>query len=155
RRIAEQCRGIAALVGFVEPNADSVGRSLRNAAAYCADGRVLAVRHKSLLPTYDVFDEQRYFEPGPEVALIDPAGMPVGVSICEDLWSNEQFVDRKMYHADPVGQLASAGARFLVNLSASPFTRDKHPFRVRLFGQQARRHKLPIVVVNQAGGNDE
>ncbi|HSW46042.1 MAG TPA: nitrilase-related carbon-nitrogen hydrolase, partial [Phycisphaerae bacterium] len=75
QRIAESCVGIVALVGFVEPNADTVGRSLRNAAAFCADGRVQAVRHKSLLPTYDVFDEQRYFEPGPEVALIQHDSM--------------------------------------------------------------------------------
>lgn len=155
RRIAEHCRGIAALVGFVEPNADPVGRSLRNAAAYCADGQVQAVRYKSLLPTYDVFDEQRYFEPGPEVALIDHAGRPVGVSICEDLWNDEQLIGRRIYRADPVGQLAAGGAKFMVNLSSSPFTMDKHPFRVKLFGNQARRHGLPIVFVNQMGGNDE
>jgi NAD+ synthase (glutamine-hydrolysing) len=155
RRVAEHCRGIAALVGLVEPNVEPAGRSLRNAAAYCADGKVQAVRYKSLLPTYDVFDERRYFEPGPEVALIDHGGLPVGVSICEDLWNDEQVVGRRLYRADPVGQLAAAGARFLVNLSASPFTRDKHPFRVRLFGNQARRHGLPLLFVNQVGGNDE
>lgn len=155
QRIAEHCQGVTALIGFVEPNAETTGRSLRNAAAYCAEGQVRAVRYKSLLPTYDVFDERRYFEPGPEVALIDHAGVPVGVSICEDLWNDEHLVGRQLYRADPVGQLAAMGAKLLVNLSASPFVRDKHPFRVKLFGSQARRHGLPILFVNQVGGNDE
>lgn len=154
-RIAESCVGIAALVGFVESNADPVGRSLRNAAAYCAEGKVRQVRHKSLLPSYDVFDEQRYFEPAPEVALIEHEGVPIGVSICEDLWNDEQSVGRRIYTRDPVGQLAAAGARLLVNLSASPFEQDKHPFRLRLFANQARQHHLPIAFVNQVGGNDE
>ncbi|NLX20735.1 MAG: NAD+ synthase [Phycisphaerae bacterium] len=154
-RIAESCVGIAALVGFVESNADPVGRSLRNAAAYCANGKLQQVRHKSLLPSYDVFDEQRYFEPAPEVALIDHEGVPIGVSICEDLWNDEQTIGRRIYTRDPVGQLAAAGARLLVNLSASPFEQDKQPFRLRLFANQARQHHLPIAFVNQVGGNDE
>ncbi len=154
-QIAAACTGIAALVGFVEENRDPVGRRLRNAAAYCAGGRVAAIRHKSLLPTYDVFDEQRYFEPGPEVALIEHQQVPVGVSICEDLWNDEELIGRRIYRHDPIGQIAAAGARLLVNLSASPFGQDKHPFRTRLFGEQARRHRLPIVFVNQVGGNDE
>lgn len=155
QRIAESCVGVAALLGFVEANADPVGRRLRNAAAYCADGRVQAVRHKSLLPTYDVFDEQRYFEPGPEVALIQHAGTPIGVSICEDLWNDDQLIGRRLYQRDPVGQLAAAGAKVLINMSASPFEQGKHPFRMRLFGGQARKHRLPLVFVNQVGGNDE
>ncbi|MGB4257422.1 MAG: NAD+ synthase [Phycisphaerae bacterium] len=155
RRIAEHCRGVAALIGFVEPNIDPVGRSLRNAAAYCADGRVQAVRYKSLLPTYDVYDERRYFEPGPEVAIVDHGGLPVGVTICEDLWNDEQLVSRRLYRADPISQLAEAGAKLIVNLSASPFTHEKHPYRVRLFGNQARRYGLPLLFTNQVGGNDE
>lgn len=155
QKIARCCTDIAALVGFVEPSRDSVGRHLRNAAAYCADGRVQQVRYKSLLPTYDVFDEHRYFEPGPEVSLVEHQGIALGISICEDLWNDEETVGRRMYGRDPVAQLAAAGARYLINMSASPFSQDKHEFRVRLFGNQARRHHLPIVCVNQVGGNDE
>ncbi len=155
RRIAETCVGIAALVGFVEPNTEPVGRMLRNAAAFCADGKIQSVHHKSLLPTYDVFDERRYFEPGPDVALVRHGGVEIGVSICEDLWNDEQVVGRRIYTRDPVGQIAAGGARLLINMSASPFVRDKHPFRVRLFGNQARKHRLPILFVNQVGGNDE
>ncbi|HSW44280.1 MAG TPA: NAD+ synthase, partial [Phycisphaerae bacterium] len=81
--------------------------------------------------------------------------MNIGVSICEDLWNDEQVVGRRIYQRDPVGQLAAAGARLLINMSASPFEQDKHAFRVRLFGHQARKHRLPILFVNQVGGNDE
>jgi NAD+ synthase (glutamine-hydrolysing) len=154
-RIAESCRGIAAILGYVEMNADAVGRRLRNAAAYCADGRVKGVRYKSLLPTYDVFDERRYFEPGPEVAIVEHGGTPVGLSICEDLWNDEQLIGRRIYKVDPIGQLAAAGARIMINISASPFTLDKQDFRMRLFGNQARKYHLPLVFVNQVGGNDE
>ncbi len=155
QRIAESCRGIAALVGFVEENHEPQGRSLRNAVAYCAGGCVRQVRHKSLLPTYDVFDEERYFEPGPQVTLIEHEGQPLGVSICEDLWNDEQLIGRRLYHQDPVGQLAAAGAAMIINVSASPFGYGKHDFRIRLFGNQARRHRRPILFVNQVGGNDE
>ncbi len=153
-RIAERCIGIAAIVGFVDVNTDAVGRRLRNAAALCRDGR-MEVRYKSLLPTYDVFDEHRYFEPGPEVALVEHAGKRIGISICEDLWDDEQLVGRRLYHSDPIGQIARAGADFLVNISASPFTMGKHEYREKLFGNQARKHGLPIVFCNQVGGNDD
>ncbi|NLX13160.1 MAG: NAD+ synthase [Phycisphaerales bacterium] len=155
QQIAESCRGIACLVGFVEENKESLGRSLRNAVAYCAEGRVQQVCHKSLLPTYDVFDEERYFEPGPPVSLINHEGVSLGVSICEDLWNDEQLIGRRLYHEDPVGRLATAGADLIINVSASPFGHEKHDFRIRLFGSQARRHRRPIIFVNQVGGNDE
>jgi len=154
-RIAERCVGIAAVVGFVESNTDPVGRPLRNAAAYCAGARVQQVRYKCLLPTYDVFDEQRYFEPGPEAALVEHAGIPLGVSICEDLWSEERLTGRRLYNRDPAGQLAAAGAKLLINISASPYWQDKQPTRLRLFAHRARQHRLCILFVNQVGGNDE
>jgi len=154
-RVAESCVGIAALVGFVDRNTEKTGRPLRNAAAYCCNGGVRQICYKSLLPTYDVFDECRYFEPGPQVTLVDHLGTRLGVSICEDLWNDEQIVGRRIYAGDPVGQLAGAGARLLINMSASPFEKGKHTFRSRLFGHQARTHRLPILFVNQVGGNDE
>ena len=154
-RIATHCKGIAAIVGFVEPNRDASGRRLRNAAAYCRDGHVAQVAHKALLPSDDVFDEQRYFEPGPDVTIMDHDGVPIGVSICEDLWNDEQMIGRKIYHRDPIGQIAGAGAKLLINISASPFWQGKHDFRAKLFGKQAADHKLPIAFCNQVGGNDE
>ena len=153
--IAERCVGIAALIGFVEDNTGTVGRHLRNAAAYCADGKVQEIRHKSLLPTYDVFDEQRYFEPGPDISIVQHMGVSIGVSISEDFWNDEQLLGRQIYHQDPITKIVGAGAKILINMSASPFWENKHPFRIKLFGHQARKHNLPIAFVNQAAANDE
>ena len=157
--IAEHCTDVAALVGFAQPSELPQGRSLRNSAALCRDGRVLSVHHKSLLPTYDVFDELRYFEPGPEVSLASLVrdGRPtlLGVSICEDLWNVQEALGRRLYHVDPVTRLAEAGAHVVVNMSASPFTVGKHELRRRLFTEQVRRIGRPLVFVNQVGGNDE
>ena len=159
-RIARECRGIAAVVGFAQENAEPDGRHLRNSAALCLEGRILSVHHKSLLPTYDVFDEQRYFEPGPEIQVAElprPGGPPLrlGISICEDLWNDEGVLGRKLYHISPVKRLADAGARIFVNLSASPYWLDKHDTRIALFGRQAREHRIPLLFCNQVGGNDE
>ncbi len=154
-RIAERCKGIAALVGFVEENTASVGLHLHNSAALCADGRIVSTHRKSLLPTYDVFDERRYFEPGSEVEVVTVADEQIGVSICEDLWNDEQFVGRRIYRDDPIAGLVAKGARVLVNMSASPFAVGKQQFREELYGAQAERHGVPLLVVNQVGGNDE
>jgi NAD+ synthase (glutamine-hydrolysing) len=153
--VAEACRGIAALVGYAEPNSSKDGRKLFNAAALVADGKILARRHKSLLPTYDVFDEARYFEPGPVGEITAFSDRRLGISICEDLWNDEQFLERTLYHMNPIAGLAGAGAEVLINISASPFVVGKNEFRRKLFGHQARRWKMPIVYVNQVGGNDE
>jgi NAD+ synthase (glutamine-hydrolysing) len=158
-RIAEHCVDVAALVGFAQQSELLRGRSLRNAAALCQHGRVLSVHYKSLLPTYDVFDELRYFEPGPEICLAtlmrNHQPVPLGISICEDLWNEEGALGRKLYHIDPVSQLAEAGARAVINIAASPFTVGKHDLRRRLFADQARRIGRPLIFVNQVGGNDE
>ncbi|MBN1344618.1 MAG: NAD+ synthase [Phycisphaerae bacterium] len=157
--IAESCKDIAALVGFARRNKQPRGRALRNSAALCQHGCVLSVHHKSLLPTYDVFDEHRYFEPGPEMSLATVVrnGRPttLGVSICEDIWNVEEVIGRSLYHADPITQLTEAGAHVVVNISASPFTMDKHETRRRLLSAHARKTGCPVVFVNQVGGNDE
>lgn len=155
QRVAEQATGLTALVGYAEKNTASVGRPLHNAVAIVRDGRIVSKRFKSLLPTYDVFDESRYFEPGPDTELTFIENQPTGISICEDLWNDEKFVERPLYHFNPIGALAEAGARVLLNISASPFVLGKNEYRHRLFSFQARRWKMPIVYVNQVGGNDE
>jgi NAD+ synthase (glutamine-hydrolysing) len=115
----------------------------------------LSKRFKSLLPTYDVFDESRYFEPGPDTELTFIENQPVGVSICEDLWNDEKFLERPLYHFNPIGALAEAGARTLLNISASPFVLGKNEYRHKLFSFQAKRWHMPVVYVNQVGGNDD
>ncbi len=154
-QIARESRGIAALVGYVQKNPASVGRPFYNAAALVKDGAVLHRGYKSLLPTYDVFDESRYFEPGPRVEITPLGGEKLGLSICEDLWNDEQVLGRRLYHFNPVEALAEAGAGVLINISASPFELGKNDFRRRLITHQARRWHIPIMYVNQVGANDE
>ena len=152
--LARRCRQAAALVGFVRPAADTPGRPLENAAALLTGGRVAAVHVKSLLPTYDVFDETRYFRPGGAPAPLEVAGRRVGVSICEDLW-DRPALGRPLCEADPIDALKRAGAEIIVNISASPFQMGKVALREQLLARQAARTGCAIVYVNQVGGNDE
>lgn len=158
RRAARAARGIHAIVGFAAKNEQPVGRPLHNAVAVVRDGEIVFTHHKTLLPTYDVFDESRYFEPGARTRrnqLVDIAGVKIGLSICEDLWNDERLIARRLYHQNPIAELDAAGAEILINCSASPFAVEKHDFRIKLFGEQARRFANPLVYVNQVGGNDE
>jgi NAD+ synthase (glutamine-hydrolysing) len=153
--IARQSTGITTLVGFADANPAPSGRSLFNAVAAVRDGEILSRAYKSLLPTYDVFDETRYFEPGPRVESIRIGGRLVGLTICEDLWNDDEIFPRPIYHYDPIREIAASGAEILVNISASPFVMGKNALRRRLIIHQARRWKIPIVYVNQVGANDE
>ncbi len=152
--LAAYCTGIAALVGYVRQTPDLAGRPLQNVAALLADGQVRHVHVKALLPTYDVFDETRYFEPGNESGVVDIAGRRIGLSICEDMWDAESL-GRELYGDDPVGRLAKAGAEIIVNMAASPFEMGKAHRREELFARQAKRSGCPILMVNQVGGTDE
>lgn len=154
-RIAAHSRRITTLVGYAQANARPPGRTLYNAVAVLRDGVVMHRGIKSLLPTYDVFDESRYFEPGPRAETVMLGSLRVGLSICEDLWNDEQMVGRQLYAFNPVEALAKAGANILVNISASPFTLGKNDFRRKLISHQARRWNMPIIYVNQVGANDE
>jgi NAD+ synthase (glutamine-hydrolysing) len=156
--IASRVSGIDAIVGYAERNAQPVGRPLHNAVAVLRDGKIVSRHFKTLLPTYDVFDESRYFEPGPidlRNQIVAIGDTPAGLSICEDLWNDEKFVTRRLYHQNPIADLHTAGAKVMINASASPFVVGKQDFRVKLFGGQAKQFGKPLVVVNQVGGNDE
>ena len=143
------------LVGLPEPNPSDEGRPLFNSAALLRGGRVEQRFRKALLPTYDVFDEDRYFEPYHGAQVLDIAGTRVGISICEDIWNDRDFWKRRRYHHDPIDELADAGASLVVNMSASPFTAGKHRRREEMLGSMALKHRLPIAYVNQFGGNDD
>jgi NAD+ synthetase len=155
-RLAAGVSGIDVIVGYAERNRDPVGRPLHNTVALLRDGRIASRHLKTLLPTYDVFDESRYFEPGSghgQIAVV--GGVQVGLSICEDLWNDERMIAHRLYHANPIAELAGAGAEVFINASASPFVVDKHAFRIKLFASQCRQFAKPLVYVNQVGGNDE
>ncbi len=152
--LAAHCREVAALVGYVRRNDAPRGRPLHNAAALLAGGRVAATHVKTLLPTYDVFDETRYFQPGEAPRPLAWGDHTLGVTICEDLWDRDAL-GRDLYGDDPVARLAEQGAEVLVNMSASPYQVGKHARRLELLSRRARRLGRPVVYVNQVGGNDE
>jgi NAD+ synthase (glutamine-hydrolysing) len=147
--------GPAVLIGFVDRNRQSTGKRLHNAVALCVDGRVVERRYKSLLPTYDVFDEDRYFEPARDVAPMVFKGVRLGVTICEDVWNDRDFWPSRLYHRDPVEELADQHADVFINISASPFTAEKSDLRRRMIRQEAVAHHAYFLYVNQVGGNDE
>ncbi len=154
--IAEELRDAPALlVGVATPNPAEMGRPLFNSAVLLKDGAVGGAFHKTLLPTYDVFDEDRYFEPAQGLQILEWNGRRLGISICEDVWNDRDFWQRRRYHEDPVEALAQAGVDAILNLSASPFTAGKQPMREEMLGHMARRHRIPLAYVNQVGGNDD
>jgi len=158
-QIAAYCREITACVGFVQPDPSDAGKGIYNAAAICAGGKITATYAKMLLPTYDVFDEWRHFNAGRQVCVTPVRGSTssrrIGLSICEDLWNDEQFEGRRVYGVDPIEMSVRAGAEILINLSASPFRVGKIAQREKLFARQAREHKVPLIYVNSVGGNDD
>lgn len=146
-------RGPAVLCGHVMKL--EMGRGLANAASLFRDGHVLACARKILLPAYDVFDEMRYFEPGDQVTVCPLNGVRVGISICEDIWNLTGFCETSEYRRQPVGELVTAGAEMIINLSASPYRVGKGDFRLRLGKAIVRQYGKPLVLVNQVGGNDD
>lgn len=149
---------LAVLAGTVEPNikADiSGGKSLFNSMALLENGTVKQVFHKRLLPTYDVFDERRYFEEGLQANYFTLDNIHIGVTICEDLWNDEEFWGKRTYAVNPIADLAILGVDLIVNLSASPYTAGKQQFRETMLRHSAIRFQQPMIYANQVGGNDD
>ena len=149
---------LGVLVGIVEnnPKADiSGGKSLYNSVALLHEGKVKQVFHKRLLPTYDVFDEHRYFEPGLQTNYFTFNSVKIGVTICEDLWNDEEFFGKRSYSINPIAELSKLDVNLIVNLSASPYTFGKQNFREAMLKHSAMRFDKPIIYVNQVGGNDD
>jgi NAD+ synthetase len=152
--LAATIRGIGAIVGYVERNPQNDGKRLFNALALMEGGRILFRAFKRLLPTYDVFDEHRHFEPGQACEVFDYHGTRLALTICEDAWNDPDTFARRIYAVDPVERLVKQGADLLVNISASPFHIGKRDFRHRMLAALSRKYALPVVHVNQVGGND-
>ncbi len=146
--------GPALIAGFVTEHGGS-GIGLYNSMAFCRGGRIETVYHKRLLPTYDVFDEDRYFDEGREVSIVELAGVRIGLTICEDMWNENLYQSRRLYESDPVGETVRAGAQLIVNISASPFTIGKRKVRREMMVHYARKHGIGILQVNLVGGNDD
>jgi NAD+ synthase (glutamine-hydrolysing) len=149
---------LAVLVGTVEENLqahNNGGKPLFNSMALLDEGKVKQIFHKRLLPTYDVFDERRYFEPGLQANYFTLDDIDVGVTICEDLWNDEDFWGKRSYTNNPIADLAILGVDFIVNLSASPYSVSKQQFRETMLRHSAVRFKQPMIYANQVGGNDD
>jgi NAD+ synthase (glutamine-hydrolysing) len=155
-RLARETAGldIAIVCGYVGRSNSSTGKRATNSAAVVRGGRILFRQTKLLLPTYDVFDEARYFVPGESQSVFTLDGVPLALTICEDAWNDKQFWERPLYSRDPVEELVRSGGRLLVSINASPYHMDKRALRRQLFAATARRHRIPLVSVNLVGGND-
>ncbi|MCH6258857.1 NAD+ synthase [Puniceicoccaceae bacterium K14] len=153
--IAAQTTEIPAIVGFVEPNSSDSGRSFHNAAAICYDGKVQHVARKCLLPTYDVFDEDRYFESADLPLIFAHKGRRVAITICEDIWTDRNLESRVRYQSAPVEYLKEQNIDLHLNLSASPWHIAKNEVRESLIQTTAKQTQAPLIYVNAVGGNDE
>lgn len=145
----------ALVAGFVEHNDQQPGRPAANSVALMQNGKVAAIRRKMLLPTYDVFDEDRYFEPAVENKPVELGGWKLGLTICEDIWNDEDFWRQRRYRRDPSQELVEAGAQIIINCSASPWYLGKEIVRRNMVASLAAKIGKPVVYCNLVGGNDE
>jgi NAD+ synthase (glutamine-hydrolysing) len=153
-KIAKDTAGIAVICGFVTPAPAGTGKSVMNSAGFLKDGKVQFVQSKMLLPTYDVFDEQRNFAPAKKQELLEFGSRKMALTICEDAWNDKTFWTHRLYSVDPVEELVRAGANFILNISASPFQVGKSQVREQMLAAIAVNNRMPVLMVNQVGGND-
>lgn len=152
--VMERIKGIGVVCGFVDKNPADQGNPLFNAAVLFEDGRMRHKVCKRLLPTYDVFDERRYFEPGAESRVFAYKGQRIGLTVCEDVWNDEDIFQKRIYPVDPVALLVQGGADLIINLSASVYHAGKSDFRAHMLGSIAAKYGVSLIYANQVGGND-
>ena len=158
RALDELAAGIgetALIVGYIDVNPQRPGKEYFNAAALIHRGKIVARRYKTLLPTYDVFDEDRYFQPADSNAVVDFGGRTLGITVCEDIWNDEEYGRVHYYRRDPVAELMATGANLLLNISASPYHLGKEQLRYDMLSGVAAKYRVPLVYCNLVGGNDE
>jgi NAD+ synthase (glutamine-hydrolysing) len=153
-RIAAETKGISVICGLVTPALAETGKSVMNSAVLLQDGKQAFLQSKMLLPTYDVFDEMRNFAPARHQELFNFCGNRMALTICEDAWNDKHFWNKRLYGFDPVEALVRAGGNFVLNISASPFWLRKRELRRDMLATIARTDNVPVVMVNQVGGND-
>jgi NAD+ synthase/NAD+ synthase (glutamine-hydrolysing) len=145
---------LPSIVGYVGEAVVTTGKPSANSAALLSGGKIVFEQQKMLLPTYDVFDESRYFQPAQTQSSVTLGNAPLGITICEDIWNDKNFWAKRLYARDPVTELVGQGSGVIINISASPYTLDKRGLRLEMLCALARRHGLPVIYVNQVGGND-
>jgi NAD+ synthase (glutamine-hydrolysing) len=152
--LAAEFPDIAIIAGFPSRAASDTGKNVMNSAALLRNGHIDFVQSKRLLPTYDVFDEMRNFAPASVQRLFTIGGLTIALTICEDAWNDKAFWSRRLYGCDPVEDLIREGAQLVLNISASPFHVGKRELRQAMLAATARQHCVPVLLVNQVGGND-
>ncbi len=145
---------LPSIVGYVGKAQDSTGKPVTNSAALIGDGKILFEQRKMLLPTYDVFDEARYFQPAVSQFVFPMGSEKLGITICEDFWNDKSFWPERLYERDPVAEMAGKGSTVLLNISSSPYTLRKRALRNDMLRAIATNRRLPVIYVNQVGGND-
>jgi NAD+ synthase (glutamine-hydrolysing) len=157
--IAKVCVGIAAIVGSPTLNKGSEGKKLYNSALLLSEGKVIFTANKALLPTYDIFDEYRYFEPGKSFSILNFKGKKIALTVCEDLWDEQpfdnEFEKSRLYSVSPMDELAKQNPDLIINISASPFSYTRIEARKNIFRNKAKKHSVPVICVNQTGANTE
>ena len=154
QKLVDSVAGIGVVCGCVTENPNQEGNPLFNSAVLFEEGKILHQAHKRLLPTYDVFDEERHFEPGREYSPFVYKGWKLGLTVCEDIWNDKDFFPRRPYPEDPVSRIIEEGANLVINISASPYFAGKREFKWDMLASIARKYKVPLLYVNQVGGND-
>ncbi len=152
---SKQYPQIGIIIGAPIPTGKNVGKGLYNSAVLIFKGKILHTQHKSLLPTYDVFDESRYFDVAEKIEVIKFKDEMLGISICEDAWNDNKLWAKRLYDFDPLEILAQKGATLFINISSSPFYIGKDEIRYKVISAHAKKHNIPFVYVNLVGGNDE
>ena len=157
--IAEHCEGIAAIIGAPRINENARGKQLYNSAFFLNEGKIQHIQNKTLLPTYDIFDEYRHFEPNREFRIVEFKGERIAVTICEDLWDEQptasEFGKDKLYQVSPMEELAKLNPAFVINISASPFSYNQEEWRKNVLINKAKKYKVPILYINQVGAQTE
>lgn len=157
--IAKECIGIAAIVGSPTINKNSEGKNLYNSALLLSEGKVVFSANKALLPTYDIFDEYRYFEPEKSFSILSYKGLNIALTICEDLWDEQPFDNEfnksRLYSVSPMDELARQRPDLIINISASPFSYSRIEARKSIFRNKAKKHGIPVITVSQTGANTE
>jgi len=158
-KIAEKCVGIAAIIGAPRINENARGKQLYNSAFFLNEGSIQQIQNKTLLPTYDIFDEYRHFEPNREFKIVEFKGEKIAITICEDLWDElptaNEFGKDKLYQVSPMEELSKLKPDFVVNISASPFSYNQEEWRKNVLMNKAKKYKLPILYINQVGAQTE
>ncbi|NOR75565.1 MAG: NAD+ synthase, partial [Draconibacterium sp.] len=158
-KIAKNCIGIAAIVGAPKINESERGKQLFNSAFFLTDGQIKNIQNKTLLPTYDIFDEYRHFEPNHNFDVVEYKGEKIAITICEDLWDElptaNEFAKDKLYQTSPMEELSKFNPDFVVNISASPFSYNQEGWRKNVLINKAKKYNTPIFYINQIGAQTE